>query len=123
MINLIKRLLSVNMSDDDIKKEIIHYEARLGGQLFGEVPKNHRREFFCLDKHTWVWFEESVNKFGKTTDTTIRYDVRPNGIFKVDNNNTHRRLSDQELNNFYLAVNLYGEKVDKELRRLIDLQA
>lgn len=119
MINYIKKALSVSLSDEEIYKEIIHYEAKLGGRLFGKIPPNHRREFFCLDEHTWVWYEETVDKNGKRQNTTVRYDVRPNGIFKVQENLVHRRLSDEELKNFYLAVKLYGQKIPKELLKLV----
>lgn len=118
--NLIKKALTTPANYQDIYKDIIHFEAKLGGQLFGPVPKKHRREFFCLDGHTWVWHEEWVNKAGRRQRVTTRYDVRPNGIFKIQGDLPPRRLNDEELQNFYQAVKLYGKKVCNELQRMVN---
>ncbi len=115
MIDSIKKALSVPIKD---MKDIIHYEGRIGGQLFGPIPEKQNREFFCLDERTWVWHEEWSDKFGRRHSTTTRYDVRPNGIFKTQGNSVYRRLSDDELLNFYEAVKLYGDKVIPELKKL-----
>ena len=40
------------------ERELIQLESEIGAQLFGEIPKGHRREFFCLDEKTWIWYEE-----------------------------------------------------------------
>jgi len=119
MINYIKKALSVPVNDQDNYNDIIHYEAKVGGTLFGKIPNKHRREFFCLDEHTWVWHEERPDKFGRRQIITTRYEVRTNGIFKIQPNMPHRRLNDEELNNFYQAVKLYGQKVSAELQRTI----
>lgn len=115
MIDSIKKALSVPL--DDVKA-IIRYEGRIGGQLFGPVPPKVHREFFCLDERTWVWHEEWSDKLGRRKSVTTRYEVRPNGIFKTQGNAAYRRLSDEELLNFYNAVKLYGKKVIPELERL-----
>jgi len=120
MINYLKKALSVPIPKDEEYKQIIRHEAKIGGSLFGKIPDKHRREFFCLDEHTWVWHEEWQDRIGRWQSATTRYEVRPHGIFKIQANMPHRRLSDEELSNFYLAVKLYGHKVTKELQRLID---
>lgn len=97
---------------------LIHHEAKIGGQLFGPIPKGGRREFFCLDKHTWVWHEEWTDKAGHHVMTT-RYDVRPNGIFKSQGNSSYQALSPKELSNLYKAMELYFQQVVPELERLI----
>ncbi len=40
-----------NQEDRDTKlyNDLIRHEAKIGGTIFGPVPKGHRREFFCLD--------------------------------------------------------------------------
>lgn len=119
MINYIKKALSVSVSKDEEYRDIIRYEAKIGSTLFGKIPDKHHREFFCLDEHTWVWHEEWLDKFGRRQSITTRYEVRPHGIFKIQAKMPHRRLNDEELQNFYLAVKLYGQKVTKELQRLV----
>ncbi len=122
MLNYIKKALSVPASEPEVDKDIIRYEAKIGGGLFGPIPPKHKREFFCLDEHTWVWHEEWTDKLGRKQRVTTIYDVHPNGIFKIQGDLPHRRLNDEELQNFYQAVKLYGQKVGKELQRLIEQQ-
>lgn len=98
---------------------LIHFEARIGGQLFGNVPKNHRREFFCLDAHTWVWHEEWVDQQGKRQVVTTRYDVRPNGILKSQGHMQYQSLTVEEAKNFRRAVRLYNKRVHTEYSRLL----
>jgi len=100
-------------------KALIHHEAKIGGELFGPVPKGNRREFFCLDEHTWVWHEEWTDKNGQRHYLMTRYDVRPNGVVKSQGQNSYQALSDDELKNFYRAVRLYGQKVGGEYSRML----
>jgi hypothetical protein len=102
----------------EVYKALIHYGAKVGGQLFGPVPEGTRREFFCLDRRTWVWHEEWVDEADQRHITTTRYDVRPNGIFKSQGVNAYQALSPEEARNFYDAVMLYYERVAPELSRL-----
>ena len=90
-------------------RDMIHKEAAIGGQLFGPVPKGGRREFFCLDKHTWVWHEEWVDQNGRRQVVTTRYDVRQNGIFKAQDGQAYRRLTDEEAAHLFKAANMYFE--------------
>ncbi len=99
----------------ELYRNLIRHEARLGGEVFGPVAPGGRREFFCLDEHTWVWHEEWLDKTGKRKIRTTRYDVRPTGILKVQDGKGYQRLSKQELLNFAQAVEQYGERVNKEL--------
>ena len=41
-----------------IDRELIRREAAIGGTLFGSLPKGGQRQFFCLDEHSWIWYEE-----------------------------------------------------------------
>ena len=104
----------------DLHRALLRYEARLGGELFGPVARGIRREFFCLDEHTWVWHEEWKDEQGKRRVLTTRYDVRPSGIVKSQGNSVYQALTDQELWNFYAAVQLYRQRVGTELRRLAE---
>lgn len=101
------------------KRALIHYEAKLGGQLFGPVPKDRRREFFCLDEYTWVWHEEWTDEQGRRRVVTTRYDVRPNGVLKSQGNASYQALTIEEMRNFRKAVQMYGERVDGEYRRML----
>lgn len=120
MIPLLKKISDIS-SQTKIKqtqeryRELIRQEARLGGQLFGGIPKNHRREFFCLDEHTWVWYEEWTTKGGRRESRTTRYDVRPGGIVKVQDNAGYQALSLSEAKHLKEAIRLYNDKVIKVL--------
>jgi len=92
-------------------RALLRQEAKMGGQLFGAVPANHRREFFCLDEHTWVWHEEWKDVEGVTQALTTRYDIRPNGIVKSQGSNAYQMVEGDELRNFYLATLLYRDNL------------
>ena len=102
----------------DLQRAILHYQAKLGGELFGPIPAGHRREFFCLDERTWVWHEEWIDRFGKRQVMTTRYDVRPQGVLKSQGANSYQQLTRDEAEHLYQAVQLYDQKVGGELRRL-----
>ncbi|MCA9333739.1 hypothetical protein KC963_01710 [Candidatus Saccharibacteria bacterium] len=97
-------------------RNLIRHEAKIGGQLFGKVEKSRRREFFCLDEHTWVWHEEWVDAQGQRKVVTTRYDVRPgNGILKSQNGGHYQALEQEEARNLLEAVRAYQQKVNQEL--------
>jgi hypothetical protein len=108
-----------DMRKAEIYKDLIHHEARIGGQLFGKVPEGNRREFFCLDQHTWVWHEEWIDDNGKRQYMMTRYDVRPSGIVKSQGNNSYQKLTPVELKNFYTAVLMYHNKVSTEYGKIL----
>jgi len=94
---------------------LIRHEAKIGGQLFGEIPSGHRREFFCLDAHTWVWHEEWLDEAGNRQVRTTRYDVRPNAILKAQDGQPYQPLTAQEIFNFYQATQLYQQRVRSQI--------
>lgn len=102
----------------EIYRSLVHWEAKVGGGLFGPIPEGVRREFFCLDEHTWVWHEEWTDQSGKRRIVTTRYDVRPNGVFKSQGTNSYQALSAEEAVHLRDAVNAYCEKVVPELQRI-----
>lgn len=103
-----------NKSAEDYRN-LIRSEARIGGTIFGPVPKGHRREFFCLDKHSWVWHEEWIDKMGKRQVKTTRYDVHPDGIVKMQDGVGYRAISPTEAHHLAAAVQIYYERVGREL--------
>lgn len=113
----------VNKSSQDQRtrfhNRLLRKEAKIGGKLFGPVPKGHRREFFRLDSHTWVWHEEWLDQDGHPQATTTRYDVRSDGILKVQDNGQYRALDREETRNLYYATQLYREKVGSYYQRLL----
>lgn len=99
------------------ERELIEYESEIGRHLFGPIPKDHKREFFCLDDHTWVWYEEWKDENKKVQSRTTRYEVHVNGILKVRDGGHYTYLEGQELENFGLSVRLYYEQVMRGIYR------
>lgn len=98
----------------DLYRNLIRHEAKIGGSVFGAVPTGHRREFFCLDRNTWVWHEEWADARGNQHIRTTRYDVRPDGLLKSQNGH-YQRVNSQETKRFKQAVRLYIERVNREM--------
>jgi hypothetical protein len=98
----------------NLHRNLIRHEAQIGGELFGPVPKGRRREFFCLDKHTWVWHEEWTDKNGQPNVQTTRYDVRPGGIFKSQNGR-YQPVATSEAQRLRAAANAYLRRISKEI--------
>lgn len=99
-----------------IYRDLIRREAKIGGELFGSVQPGGRREFFCLDKSTWIWHEEWTDKQTKQHHVvTTRYDVRSNGIIKAQDGHDHRYIDQVEARNLYHAVDLYNQRVNAEI--------
>jgi hypothetical protein len=90
---------------------ILRKSAQIGGTVFGPVPKGARREFFCLDTHTWIWHEEWTDEKKTYHARTTRYDVRPHGIFKAQDGQPYRPLSPEEAFNLYYAVLAHNSAV------------
>jgi hypothetical protein len=103
----------------DMYRLLIHYEAKMGGELFGPIPEGRRREFFCLDERTWVWHEEWRDESGKHRAVTTRYDVRPDGILKSQGDRSYQAVRGHEAENLYAAVIRYQNIVGGELERLM----
>lgn len=98
------------------ERDLIALESQIGRQLFGEVPKGVRREFFNLDPHTWMWHEEWVDPTSKQHRVqTVRYEVQPDRIVKVADGVRYARLTGKELDDFVLAVQLYYDRVLREI--------
>jgi len=100
--------------DAELYRKLIRHEAKIGGQLFGPVPQGGRREFFCLDEHTWVWHEEWYDHNRQHQIKTTRYDVRPDGIIKSQNGQ-YQQVSPQEARHLRDAVLQYRKRVETEL--------
>ena len=99
------------------ERELINLESQIGAKLFGPVTGGHRREFFCLDDHTWIWHEEWIDENRKLQIATTRYEINEHGVLKVQEGARYSYLEGEELQNFGLAVRLYYEQVTRQVYR------
>lgn len=98
------------------ERQLIELESEIGRELFGPIPAGHQRDFFCLDDHTWVWYEEWTDvETGQKRSSTTRYEVHQNGILKAQDGTTYKFIEGQELRNLTLAVRLYYEQTMREI--------
>ncbi|MDR3298400.1 MAG: hypothetical protein LBT19_03485 [Candidatus Nomurabacteria bacterium] len=86
--------------------ELLNAESAFGRKIFGAVPDGHTREFFHHKKNVWIWYEDGV---------TMRYEVRPHGVFKKVGDGKYQVISGKELENFRQATKVYLELVKKHL--------
>lgn len=101
------------------ERDLIRLESEIGKELFGPIPADHRREFFCLDEHTWIWYEEWVDaETGKKLNTTTRYEVHQNGILKIQDGQPYKFVEGEELKHLAMATRLYYEQVMRGLYKI-----
>lgn len=93
------------------ERELIERESKVGSTLFGPVPAGRRREFFCVDERSWIWYEEFRDAAGKLQSNTVRYEIQPAGILKSEQGARYSYLEGAELQNFMAAINAYRDKV------------
>ncbi len=126
-MNIFTQFFSKNSNKNEVKhqeiiRDLLRREAEIGGKLFGPVPKGSSRQFFRLEKHTWVWVEQWTENGQKKTKTT-KYLIKPTELLKSVNGSSYERTSIQEAKNFNSAVHLYVERVDEEMYGNIILAA
>lgn len=97
------------------RRDLIRMESKIGAQVFGPIPAGHRREFFYLDNHTWVWYEEWPDERGRRQELTTRYEIHPNGVLKVQDGQPYSVVEGEELRNLALATRLYHERTSREI--------
>lgn len=94
-----------------LESDLIRYEAKIGGELFGPLAKDRERQFFCLDESTWVWFE-AWKENGERKARTTRYILRHNKVLKTHGDGRFTPLSPAEARNLDRAIQLYEQRVD-----------
>ncbi|MFZ1812498.1 MAG: hypothetical protein WAU02_03210 [Candidatus Saccharimonadales bacterium] len=99
------------------KRQLIEIESEQGATIFGPVAAGHRREFFRLDDHTWVWYEEWKDEHNKKQSRTTRYELHSSGILKVQDNGMYSFIEGEELHNLSAAVQAYYERVMRNVYR------
>lgn len=99
----------------ELYSSLIRREAKIGGEIFGAVPKGVKREFFCLDEHTWIWHEEWMDANNQRRIKTTRYDIRPTGILKAQDGQTYQHVSIEEAKRLLQAIRIYEQRIKSEL--------
>lgn len=97
------------------ERELLQLESEIGSQLFGPIPKGHRRSFFNLDQSTWIWHEEWLDEKSNLQQATTRYEIQNDHILKVQEGARYSYLEGKELENLALAVQMYFERVMREV--------
>lgn len=95
--------------------DLINAESALGRTLFGPIPAGHQREFFTSERNVWIWHESWTNHLGQPEQMTIRYEVRPDGVFKRPTGGEYTKIEGAELENFRLAARSYLDLLKQRL--------
>jgi hypothetical protein len=118
-MNIFTQFFKKNIDNHDIKqsnisRDLLRREAKIGGSLFGPIKKGSDRQFFQLEKNTWIWVEKWTESGRQRTKTT-KYLVKPTELIKSVNGGHYERTSLQEAKNFEQAVHLYVQEVDAKI--------
>ena len=116
-ISYLKMPKTSSTSKKVTERELIQLESNIGKELFGAVPAGHRREFFCLDEKTCVWYEEYKNEQGKMVSHTTRYEIQEDKVLKAQDGAKYSYLEGAELKNLLTAINMYYERVMQSVYR------
>ncbi|HEY1645881.1 MAG TPA: hypothetical protein VGF75_05945 [Candidatus Saccharimonadales bacterium] len=103
----------------DIERQLINFESQFGRNLFGPIPKNHHRDFFCLDEHTWIWHEDWLDDKGNRVVLSTRYVVRPDAVIKSQNGQAYQKVEDEEFRHLFLAIKKYVSIVKNQYSQLL----
>ncbi len=100
------------------RTELINAESSLGRTLFGPIPAGHRREFFHDRGNVWIWHESWIETSRQSHQVTIRYEVRPTGVYKKLAAGNYVELVGNELENFRYAAHAYLHLIKHNLYHL-----
>jgi len=120
-MNIFTQFFSKSVKDpkshyQDITRDLLRRESMIGKEIFGPVPAGASREFFHLDKHTWVWVETWKDKASNTMKTrNSKYIVKPTEVIKSVNGGSYERVSLEEAKRLEQAVHIYVKRVHKEV--------
>ena len=95
--------------------DLINAESELGRTLFGPIPAGHQREFFEHKKNVWIWHDGWLDENGGAQGITIRYEVKPEGVFKKYPGSAYVKLEGEELDNFRRAARMYLDLIKTKL--------
>ncbi len=97
------------------RAELINAESRLGSTIFGPIPAGHRREFFHDQQNIWIWHENWTDADRHVRQMTVRYEVRPSGVYKKLSAGKYIKLEAAELENFRQATHVYLHTIKRNL--------
>lgn len=93
------------------ERELLQRESTHGREVFGPIPEGGEREFFALDKDTWIWHEVVEDQAGIKYATTTRYEVKESGVLKAQDGLDYKFIENGELQDLAQAVRLYFDRV------------
>lgn len=99
------------------ERDLIRMESEIGAQIFGPLAPGRHREFFCLDPHAWVWYEEWTDASHQLRSSTVRYEINDTGVLKVQDGSNYNYIEGEEYEYFTTAVQIYYEQVMREIYR------
>lgn len=94
----------------EILQDLMRRESKLAQGILGTPPKGGRRDFFCLDETSWIWYEEWTTPQGVRNAVTTKYVIRQKDILKSIDGGTYHKLSDDEMINFKKATDAYVQR-------------
>ncbi len=99
----------------EARQELMRKEREVTGTIFGDLEGGTKRDFFCLNRSTWIWYEEWVDKNGQRKHMTTRYEIRPTEIVKSQNGGSYQQLSVQETRSLKKAAEAYVTTVNEKI--------
>lgn len=96
---------------------LIDDESKIGGTLFGDVPRGINRRFFLDEGNSWFFSETATDPAtGRVLYSfTIRYEMLPQGVLKSVDGKGHVFITGVELEHLKQAVKLYKQKIKTDL--------
>lgn len=110
--SLLRTLINSKNSAFD---SLLNAESALGRTIFGPVPPGCQREFFSYRKNVWIWYESFQNPLGMTQEMIIRYEVRPDGVYKRPGDGNYQKIEGIELENFRQIARIYLDLIKTKL--------
>lgn len=114
-LSLFPRSVRPHYSNKLSLNDLINAESALGRTLFGPIPAGHQREFFTARRNVWIWHERWTDQLGQLQEMTIRYEVRPSGVYKRPSGGKYQKIDGLELKNFRQAAQQYLKLVKQNL--------
>jgi hypothetical protein len=97
------------LTDQELKNE----EGKIGADIFGPINPNETRIFFNDNRESWFFYQEKTDSEGKKHSITLHYEVRSDGIWKIDTKDGLKceLVIGQDLENFINATKIYHQRV------------
>lgn len=117
MISKIFKLKSNKTQRRLTLRDLIEMESTVGGKLFGAHGPKETVKFYNLDLHNWYFYQEIVDRFGRSQSTTMHYEVRSNVIVRatLGSDRLFEPLAGEEYGNFIKATELYYKYIMKQV--------